>query len=362
MPRPAPCDHPTPELVGGAGAIAARRAGSRVTPLAHGASVSRLDGDRLYLQHGPINLIVRAGGSTVAVEDAYEALTGVFPTWLGALVEELPRLRSPESPRLARRRPGRLRNAWSPRYGPVRTDSSPRWRRWPARWPTRQRRCSRRGRASRMRMSTTAATSPCIWRPGRACRSAWCRRCASDPPRAHRDRVRLHGARRRDQRMAGPFALVGNRGCRHRARAQCRTGRCGRDTRRQRGRRGSPRHPPRSRLARSTRTATSETCWSRRRCPHWTRIRSTPRSTPACWLPTRCDPGRHRRSGADRAGTLAHVLGGARTGPDRDHTCAIGGHPAGHPAGLHEHGGQLRPEQAGRPRSQEGRHRHSGCP
>ena len=101
MPRPEPCDHPTPELVDGAGAIAALRAGSRVTPLAHGASVSWLDGDRLFLQHGPINLIVRVRGPAAAVEDAYEALTDVFPAWLGALVEELPRLRSPESPHLA---------------------------------------------------------------------------------------------------------------------------------------------------------------------------------------------------------------------------------------------------------------------
>ena len=62
MPRPEPCDHPTPELVDGAGAIAALLAGSRVTPLAHGANVSWLDGDRLFLQHGPSNLIVRVRG------------------------------------------------------------------------------------------------------------------------------------------------------------------------------------------------------------------------------------------------------------------------------------------------------------
>ena len=79
---------------------AALRAGSQVTPLAHGATASRLDGGRLFLQHGPINLIVRAGGSAPAVEDAYRNLIDVFPDWLDALVEELPRLRSPESPRL----------------------------------------------------------------------------------------------------------------------------------------------------------------------------------------------------------------------------------------------------------------------
>ena len=80
---------------------AALRAGSRVTSLANGATASWLDGGRLFLQHGPINLIVRAGGSAPAVEAAYRALIREFPDWLGALVEELPRLRSPESPRLA---------------------------------------------------------------------------------------------------------------------------------------------------------------------------------------------------------------------------------------------------------------------
>ena len=87
------------EITGDA-AGAALRAGSHVTPLANGATASWLDGGRLFLQHGPINLIVRAGGSAPAVEAAYRALIRVFPDWLGALVEELPRLRSPESPRL----------------------------------------------------------------------------------------------------------------------------------------------------------------------------------------------------------------------------------------------------------------------
>ena len=77
------------------------RAGRHVTALAHGATASWLDGGRLFLQHGPINLIVRASGSAPAVEATYRALTRVFPDWLGLLVEELPRLRSPESPRLA---------------------------------------------------------------------------------------------------------------------------------------------------------------------------------------------------------------------------------------------------------------------
>ena len=70
-------------------------------PLAHGATASWLDGGRLFLQHGPINLVVRAGGPAPAIRDAYRSLVDVFPDWLGRLVDELPRLRSPESPRLA---------------------------------------------------------------------------------------------------------------------------------------------------------------------------------------------------------------------------------------------------------------------
>ena len=84
-----------------AGDAAGMRSGRHVTPLAHGATASWLDGGRLFLQHGPINLIVRAGGSAPAVDAAYRALVRAFPGWLGTLVEELPRLRSRESPRLA---------------------------------------------------------------------------------------------------------------------------------------------------------------------------------------------------------------------------------------------------------------------
>ena len=79
----------------------AMRAGRQVTSLAHGATASWLDGGRLFLQHGPINLIVGAGGAAPAVGGAYRALIGVFPHWLGALVDELPRLRRAESPDLA---------------------------------------------------------------------------------------------------------------------------------------------------------------------------------------------------------------------------------------------------------------------
>ena len=101
MRRPEPHDRGPADIVATDPAGAAMRAGWHMTPLAHGATASWLNGGRLFLQHGPINLIVHAGGPAPAVSDAYRALTGVFPGWLGALVEELPRLRSPESPRLA---------------------------------------------------------------------------------------------------------------------------------------------------------------------------------------------------------------------------------------------------------------------
>ena len=43
------------ELIGGAGVDAATQAGPRASALADGATASRLDGGRLFLQHGPIN-------------------------------------------------------------------------------------------------------------------------------------------------------------------------------------------------------------------------------------------------------------------------------------------------------------------
>ena len=101
MPGSTPIDRGAADILACDTAGAAMRAGRHVTPLAHGATASWLDGGRLFLQHGPINLIVRVGGPAPAVADAYRALTDGFPGWLGALVEELPRLRSPESPRLA---------------------------------------------------------------------------------------------------------------------------------------------------------------------------------------------------------------------------------------------------------------------
>ena len=99
--RPETHDRGLADVVAGDAAGAMLRAGRHATPLPHGATASWLDGGRLFLQHGPINLIVRAGGPAPAVEAAYRALIRAFPDWLGALVEELARLRSPESPRLA---------------------------------------------------------------------------------------------------------------------------------------------------------------------------------------------------------------------------------------------------------------------
>jgi uncharacterized protein len=53
------------------------------------------DGERLHLQHGPIDLIVSANGRTPQASfDAFEAAHHRFETILGELVDELPLLRS----------------------------------------------------------------------------------------------------------------------------------------------------------------------------------------------------------------------------------------------------------------------------
>jgi len=75
--------------------------GSGVRDLGAGASASWLAGERLFLQHGPINLIVRAEGEAQAVDYAYHELCTEFPTWLSELAAQLPRLRMAESKRLA---------------------------------------------------------------------------------------------------------------------------------------------------------------------------------------------------------------------------------------------------------------------
>lgn len=64
-----------------------------------GASVQRLDGDRLHLQHGPIDVVLRAWGATGAVAAAYEAVVARFGTVLPELAGELAELRKPMSAR-----------------------------------------------------------------------------------------------------------------------------------------------------------------------------------------------------------------------------------------------------------------------
>lgn len=65
-------------------------------PFGDGATRRLLpDGRRLLLQHGPIDLVVEAWGSSGDVVSAYEAAWRRFRTILGELVSELPVLRTP---------------------------------------------------------------------------------------------------------------------------------------------------------------------------------------------------------------------------------------------------------------------------
>ena len=56
------------------------------------------DGQRLHLQHGPIDLIIRAWGSDAQVTAAYTEATRVFDDLLQTLCDELDVLRSPVGP------------------------------------------------------------------------------------------------------------------------------------------------------------------------------------------------------------------------------------------------------------------------
>ncbi|GAB5378479.1 MAG: thiamine biosynthesis protein ApbE [Acuticoccus sp.] len=58
----------------------------------------RLPDGRLFLSHGPIDLLIGASGEDVAVACAYTAATARFETILGELVAELPALRSVGAP------------------------------------------------------------------------------------------------------------------------------------------------------------------------------------------------------------------------------------------------------------------------
>ncbi|MFE1597667.1 UPF0280 family protein [Methylobacterium sp. ID0610] len=64
-----------------------------------GARVQALSGGRLHLQHGPIDVVLRADGAEAAVAQAYRAVAARFATLLGELVAELPELRKPMSAR-----------------------------------------------------------------------------------------------------------------------------------------------------------------------------------------------------------------------------------------------------------------------
>lgn len=59
------------------------------------AAVRVLSGNRLHLQHGPIDLVIGADGEAREVAKAYRAATECFPAVLPALVDELAVLKSP---------------------------------------------------------------------------------------------------------------------------------------------------------------------------------------------------------------------------------------------------------------------------
>lgn len=63
-----------------------------------GPAVARLDGNRLHLQHGPIDLIAEAIGEGGAVEAAYMAAEACFADLLDRLASELSILRQEKGP------------------------------------------------------------------------------------------------------------------------------------------------------------------------------------------------------------------------------------------------------------------------
>ncbi|RVU15484.1 UPF0280 family protein [Methylobacterium oryzihabitans] len=64
-----------------------------------GPAIQPLSGGRLHLQHGPIDLVLRAWGAEAAQADACAAAAERFRTVLGELVAELPELRRPVADR-----------------------------------------------------------------------------------------------------------------------------------------------------------------------------------------------------------------------------------------------------------------------
>ena len=73
--------------------VAATHTVGEVPPSPEGAVVAVLPGNRLHLQHGPIDLIIKAWGTEQAVSFAYRRAQLRFSTVLHELVAELPLLR-----------------------------------------------------------------------------------------------------------------------------------------------------------------------------------------------------------------------------------------------------------------------------
>lgn len=61
--------------------------------LGYGATAAFLSGERLHLQQGPINLVIKAYGASVSVAKAYDTMIANFPALLSSLVADLPLLK-----------------------------------------------------------------------------------------------------------------------------------------------------------------------------------------------------------------------------------------------------------------------------
>ena len=59
------------------------------------AQIALLPGNRLHLNHGPIDLVISADGAAPEIERAYAQAAAIFPNILPELVAELPLLRAP---------------------------------------------------------------------------------------------------------------------------------------------------------------------------------------------------------------------------------------------------------------------------
>jgi len=81
-----------------------------------GAAIQELSGGRLHLQHGPIDIVLKAWGATPALQAAYTAAAARFPDILPELVGDLSDLRKTmsASPRPASVVAGRMLAACAP--------------------------------------------------------------------------------------------------------------------------------------------------------------------------------------------------------------------------------------------------------